>query len=176
LTLMRTFIVFCVLLGFALAQSVTNVTHPNSLGCRLQASKNSRCGLKYGNGARCPQSGEFCSRWGWCGKTLMHRIKSQVRYNYLKCKVVLKAKAVAKINFKRNAVAKKAVAKKAVAKINFRRNAAAKKAVAKKAVAKINFKRNVVAKKAVAKKAVAKINFKRNLVPKKAVAKVTLKK
>merc|ERR1712146_608570 len=55
-----------------------------SHNCKLRLSRNGRCVPHFHN-TRCARRGQFCSRWNWCGKTRMHRLHSQKRFNYIRC-------------------------------------------------------------------------------------------
>merc|ERR1712039_817588 len=96
----------------------------------LKDSKNGRCGKAHGN-TKCGQNPKvFCSRWGWCGPSALHKKTHQAAYDGKACGA-------------KKPAAKKAAPKKAAKK-------AAKKPAAKKAAKK-------GAKKPAAKKAAKKV-------------------
>merc|ERR1712178_416149 len=57
--------------------------------CKLRVSKNGRCGRKF-KGTRCAAVGTYCSRWGWCGRSSLHKRTSTKKYNGRRCGRVVK--------------------------------------------------------------------------------------
>merc|ERR1719326_2223376 len=54
------------------------------VACALKVSKNGRCGVKFGR-TRCGGKGAFCSKWGWCGTSKLHKKTQQALYNSRVC-------------------------------------------------------------------------------------------
>merc|ERR1712113_732351 len=102
----KAILLLVLLLGVALSQSVKS---KSGVDCKLNVSKNGRCGKRYLN-ARCNFG--YCSRWGWCGTSSAHKRGSQKKYNYAKC-----GKKVSKKATKSKAKAAVKKAKKPVKKV-----------------------------------------------------------
>merc|ERR1712139_205412 len=76
--------------------------------CKLRVTKNGRCGRKFKN-TRCASRGQYCSRWGWCGRSSLHRRTSTKRFNGRRCGKVVK-----------RTVRRKKAIKKVMKRISFR--------------------------------------------------------
>merc|ERR1711998_345955 len=105
---------------------------------------NGRCGARFGK-TRCTRAGVYCSRWGWCGTSPLHKRTHQALYDGRNC---------GKVSIKLRVKAKKA--KKVVKKVVKKAKKVVKKAkkVVKKVAKKVVKKAKKVVKKAkkVAKK------------------------
>merc|ERR1712139_415328 len=151
---------------------VKKIVKKVSAGCKLRLSKNGRCGARYGK-TRCTRAGVYCSRWGWCGTSALHKRTHQPLYDGRNCGKVVKKRVVKKakkITLKLKAKkAKKSLKKKIVKKAK-----KAKKVIKKKAKKVVKKAKKIIkkAKKAkIVKKAKKAIKKKAKKVVKKIVKK-----
>merc|ERR1711988_1251897 len=92
---MKNFTFVIALLSVAALATIVEAAHP---GCKYAVAKNMRCGARYKT--RCPPK-TFCSRWGWCGTSALHKKTHQALFDGRICKAakkrVVKKKAVKKV-------------------------------------------------------------------------------
>merc|ERR1712139_229841 len=89
--------------------------------CKLRVTKNGRCGRKFKNTRRASR-GQYCSRWGWCGRSSLHRRTSTKRFNGRRCGKVVKRTVRRKKAIKKG---KKMVARWALMTMRFMKKARA---------------------------------------------------
>merc|ERR1712054_532155 len=78
------------LLSVAALATVVEAAHP---GCKFAVAKNMRCGAR--TKTRCPPK-TFCSKWGWCGRSALHKKTHQALFDGRVCKAVKKVVKKAK--------------------------------------------------------------------------------
>merc|ERR1712083_577936 len=59
------------------------VKKASTAACVNKISKNMRCGAKHNN-TICPFG--YCSKWGWCGMSSLHKSTHQPAYDHSACK------------------------------------------------------------------------------------------